>query len=116
MPDASRYCTVVSTPTFEASARGVLAEADRRELEVLLAEDPRRGAIVPRTGGFRKIRFARPTRTEGKSGGVRVIYYFVDREELVLLFLVYPKSQKDDLTPAEENALKKIAKALKGEA
>ena len=116
MPDADRYCTVVSTPTFEASAKGVLEEADRRELEVLLAEEPHRGAIVPRTGGFRKLRFARPTRTEGKSGGVRVVYYFVDREELVFLILVYAKNRKDDLTPAEENVLKKIAKELKGEA
>ncbi len=71
------------------------------------------GGVHADVRGFRQ---GRPTRTEGKSGGVRVIYYFVDREELVLLFLVYPKSQKDDLTPAEENAVKKIAKALKGEA
>ena len=52
-------------------------------------------AIVPRTGGFRKIRFARPTRTEGKSGGVRVVDYVVAREGLAFLFLVGPKRDAD---------------------
>jgi len=81
----------------------------------LLLEDPRRGQLIERTGGFRKMRFGRPSRREGKSGGARVIYDFVDRRDRIYLLLVYTKTTKDDLTRAEENELRKLARALEGE-
>jgi len=71
--------------------------------------------VIERTGGFRKIRFGRPSRREGKSGGTRVIYYLVDRKDRIYLLLVYPKTAKDDLTRAEENELRKHARVLEGE-
>jgi len=92
-----------------------LTEEDRRELELLLLEDPRRGQLIERTGGFRKVRFARPSRREGKSGGTRVVYYFLNRRERIYLLLVYAKGVKDDLTRAEENELRKLARALEEE-
>lgn len=92
-----------------------MTEDDRRELELLLLEDPKRGQLIERTGGFRKVRFARPSRREGKSGGTRVIYYLLDRRERIYLLLVYAKGVKDDLTRAEENELRKLARALEEE-
>ena len=92
-----------------------MTEEDRRELELLLLEDPKRGQLIERTGGFRKVRFARPSRREGKSGGTRVIYYLLDRRERIYLLLVYAKGVKDDLTRAEENELRKLARALEEE-
>jgi len=89
-----------------------LTEEDRRELELLLLDDPKRGQLIERTGGFRKVRFARPSRREGKSGATRVIYYFLDRRDRIYLLLVYAKGVKDDLTRAEENDLRKLARAL----
>ena len=106
---------VVSTHSFETSAKKLLTEEDRRELELLLVEDPTRGQVIERTGGFRKVRFARPSRREGKSGGTRVIYYFLDRRDRIYLLLVYAKGVKDNLTRAEENELRKLAKALEEE-
>lgn len=82
---------------------------------MLLLEDPRRGRVIERTGGFRKARFARPSRREGKSGGTRVIYYFLDRRDRIYLLLVYAKGVKDTLSQAEENELRKLARALEGE-
>jgi hypothetical protein len=61
------------------------------------------------------MRFRRPSRREGKSGGTRVIYYFLDRRDRIYLLLVYSKTAKDDLTRAEENELRKLARALEGE-
>ncbi len=103
---------VVSTHSFEAGAKKLLTEDDRRELELMLVEDPKRGQVIERTGGFRKVRFARPSRREGKSGGTRVIYYLLDRRDRIYLLLVYAKGVKDNLTRAEENELRKLAKAL----
>lgn len=82
---------------------------------MLLLGDPRRGQVIERTGGFRKIRFARPSRREGKSGGTRVIYYLLDRRDRIYLLLVYAKGVKDTLTRAEENELRKLAKVLEEE-
>ena len=92
-----------------------MTEEDRRELELLLLEDPKRGQLIERTGGFRKVRFARPSRREGKSGGTRVTYYLLDRRDRIYLLLVYAKGVKDDLTRAEENELRKLARALEEE-
>ncbi len=105
----------VSTHSFEASAKKLLTEDDRRDLELLLLEQPRRGQVIERTGGFRKVRFARPSRREGKSGGTRVVYYLLDRRDRIYLLLVYAKGVKDDLTRAEENELRKLARALEEE-
>jgi|TARA_B100001971_G_scaffold187474_1_gene188206 hypothetical protein len=105
----------VSTHSFQASAKKLLTDDDRRELELLLLENPRRGEVIERTGGFRKVRFARPSRREGKSGGARVVYYFVDRRDRIYLLLVYAKGVKDNLTRTEENELRKLAKALEEE-
>jgi hypothetical protein len=115
MPASEAYVEFVSTRMFEASAKKLLTEEDRRELEMLLLEDPRRGEVIQRTGGFRKVRFARPSRKEGKSGGTRVIYYFIQGRGRIYLIEVYAKGVKDDLTRAEENGLREVAKALEGE-
>ena len=84
-------------------------------MELLLLEEPTRGQLIERTGGFRKVRFARPSRREGKSGGTRLIYYLLDRRDRIYLLLVYAKGVKDDLTRAEENDLRKLARELEAE-
>jgi hypothetical protein len=101
--------------SFEAGAKKLLTEEDRRELELALVADPKRGKVIERTGGFRKVRFARPSRREGKRGGTLVIYYLLDRRDRIYLLLVYAKGVKDNLTRAEENELRKLAKALEEE-
>ena len=62
------------------------------------------------TGGIRKFRGA--SGHKGKSGGVRVIYYF--HNELVPLFLlsVFAKSERANLTHSERNELAKLTSYL----
>jgi hypothetical protein len=109
------FMEFVATHSFEASAKRLLTEDDRRALELLLLEDPRRGQLMERTGGFRKIRFARPSRREGKRGGTRVVYYLLEARDRIYLLLVYSKTAKEDLTQAQENELRMLAKALEGD-
>lgn len=57
------------------------------------------GAIIPGSGGLRKVRWGIQGR--GRRGGVRVIYYwYVDAHQLYLL-LAYDKHRQDDLSKAE---------------
>jgi len=115
MSVSEAYVEFIATRAFEVSAKKLLTEEDRRQLELLLVGDPRRGQVIARTGGFRKLRFGRPSREEGKSGGTRVIYYFIQRKDRIYLIEVYSKGVKDDLTRAEENALREVARVLEGE-
>lgn len=48
-------------------------------------------------------------------GGMRVIYYFVQRRSCIYLIDVYSKRSKENLTRAEENGLRAVARALRGE-
>lgn len=64
----------VETSVFVDSARGLLTETDLIDLQSVLILRPEAGAVMPCTGGCRKLRWALPGR--GKSGGARLIYYW----------------------------------------
>jgi hypothetical protein len=65
---------------------------------------------MPESGGVRKLRWA--AQGNGKSGGVRVIYYFHNEAFPVFLLTVYAKNQKANLTKAERNDLKALVSML----
>ena len=46
---------------------------------------------------------------------MRVIYYFMVRPDLVFLANIYAKNEKENLTHAERNQLKKIASEIQRE-
>jgi hypothetical protein len=115
MKPAGSFLEIIATPSFESSVKKLLTEEDRRQLELKLVADPKVGPVIEHTGGFRKVRFARPSRPEGKSGGTRIIYFVVERRERIYLVLAYAKNVKDGLTTTEENELRQLARQLEGE-
>jgi hypothetical protein len=50
----------------------------------------------------------------GKSGGVRVIYYWLSADWQIRLLMLHPKSRKDDLPAAEKAMLKKVVEKWNG--
>ncbi|MBV8165173.1 MAG: addiction module toxin RelE, partial [Alphaproteobacteria bacterium] len=72
VPSAS--ITVQETSIFSRRADALLSVEERAQLIDFLANNPLAGDVIEGTGGVRKVRFAAKGR--GKSGGVRVIYYF----------------------------------------
>lgn len=44
----------------------------------------------------------------GKSGGIRVIYYWLYKKEIILLLLAFPKNEQENLTSEQLKVLKKI--------
>ena len=85
----------------------------QQELEESIAAEPERNPLIPGTSGFRKARWRRPG--VGRRGGLRVIYYFMVRPDLVFLADIYAKNDKENLTHAERNQLKKIALEIQRE-
>ena len=104
----------VELPSFRNTWKSLeLTDRDFRRLQEELLANPQLGNVIQGTGGVRKMRFALENR--GKSGSVRVIYVdFVIHEKLYLL-TAYPKSEKDNLTKAERNELKKLVEILEAE-
>lgn len=62
---------------------------------------------------MRKIRIALPGR--GKSGGARVIYYFIERRGRVYLLDIYAKNVRTALTDEEKNAVRRLTRLLEEE-
>lgn len=105
----------IATPTFSRHRKKLLNQTDFDTLLLRIANAPDAGAVIQGTRGIRTLRFARPG--GGKSGGVRVIYFWLLNRDTVILLDVYAKSAKEDLSAAEEkklaNARDEIIKNLK---
>lgn len=96
----------IETPIFTKRLSKLLDDDSYAEFQRQLSLQPDAGDIIEGTGGIRKIRVA--SSGQGKRGGSRVIYYHFVAAAQIALLLIYPKNEKDDLTPAECKALKKM--------
>lgn len=110
MAYTNRMITVVELPEFIRRSRKLLHDRERQDLIHYLATHPNTGAIMRGTGGIRKIRWKREG--AGKSGGVRVIYYFHNVKYPLFLLTVFGKSEKANISKSEQNALAKLTKVL----
>jgi hypothetical protein len=102
--------TVVELPEFMRRAHKLLRETEREGLIEYLAANPLAGVLLEGTGGIRKLRWKREG--SGKSGGVRVIYYFHDGRYPLFLLTLFGKSEKSNISKAERNMLAKLTKQL----
>ena len=103
--------TVVETAVFSRRADKLLTADERKEVIDFLAANPDEGDEIQGTGGVRKIRFA--ARGKGKSGGTRVIYYYLDDGIPLFALLIYGKDEQDDLTPDQRRAVTDLAAVIK---
>jgi hypothetical protein len=109
---ADRLITVAETAVFVRHAKEVWTEAERDEFVLYIAGNPEAGTVIPDTGGVRKVRWSRAG--SGKRGGVRVIYFYHDRDRPLYLLLVYAKGRQEDLDPDEKRAVRELAATIKG--
>src|SRR5450631_1851902 len=98
----------IETPTFTRMVTALLADDEYRGLQNELTEDPERGDLIKGGGGIRKMRYAAQGR--GKSGGVRVIYYWIKDNHQIYMLVVYPKSKMDNLSDKETAILHEFVK------
>ena len=99
--------TIAELEEFRTQAKKLLTQEELENLIVSLAMNPLQGDVMPKTGGFRKMRLAR--KGKGKSGGYRVIYYFYNENKPLLLTTIYAKKDKDNLTESQKNQLSELA-------
>jgi hypothetical protein len=102
--------TVAELPSYISFAEKHLTSEERHGIIDFLAKNPKSGDIMPGTGGVRKLRWGKGGR--GKSGGVRVIYYFHSERLPLYLVTLFAKNERDNLTAEERNDLAKLVDIL----
>ena len=97
---------IIETSVFTKRLKTLLPDEDYLRLQNEIILNPEKGKIISRSGGLRKIRWSIPGK--GKSGGVRIIYYWLKTKELILMLLIYPKNEQDDLSSEQLKILKSL--------
>ncbi len=75
---------------------------DLEKLGETLLQHPRTGTAIRR--GARKVRLAIGSKRKGKSGGARVITYFVEHAGVLYLLYLYDKSELENVSDADLDA------------
>jgi len=102
----ARLITVVETREFQQRAATRMAETERQEFITFIADHPEDGPIMVGTGGVRKSRWGVGAR--GKSGGVRVIYYYHNPTLPIFLLTVFAKNERENLSQRDRNIVKQV--------
>lgn len=76
-----------------------------------ILKNPETGVLIKGTGGIRKFRVS--AKGKGKSGGIRVFYLDIPTKEKCYLLFILEKSEAENISAAEKNELKELARLLK---
>jgi hypothetical protein len=101
--------TFIETKLFTKMVQAYLSDDEYGALQQALVSNPEAGAVVPGSGGVRKLRWNVGGR--GKRGGIRVIYYLRLRQGQIWMLTVYAKNVAENIPP---HVLKKIKEEIDG--
>jgi hypothetical protein len=104
---------VAFTAGFEAQAKAEgMTEGNLVALANYLAENPEPGDLIKGSKGCRKVRLA--GRGKGKSGGYRVVTFFVARAMPIYCLAVLSKGSRDNFSDEEVAAMATAAARIMG--
>jgi hypothetical protein len=101
----NKYMEIIETPIFADCIVDLISDDSYHKLQIELIKRPESGDLIQGSGGLRKIRWRLPGK--GKSGGIRVIYYF-DAPSTIYMLLVFRKNSQADLTQTQLKYLKNL--------
>jgi mRNA-degrading endonuclease RelE of RelBE toxin-antitoxin system len=85
----------IETPSFTKILEQYLDDDEYSNLQNHLNNHPESGAIVPGSGGVRKLRWRGEGR--GKRGGLRVIYYLRLARGDIWMLTIYGKNVRENI-------------------
>lgn len=100
----------VETSLFSKLLKSYLSDDEYRQLQNHLIAHPDAGDIIRGSGGVRKVRWA--AGGKGKSGGVRVIYYWATADEQIFFLTLYGKGEKETLSSEDLRIVVRLLKEL----
>jgi mRNA-degrading endonuclease RelE of RelBE toxin-antitoxin system len=92
----AQVITFIETRIFTRLVGVYLSDDEYLELQAALAENPEAGAVIPESGGIRKLRWGFSGR--GKRGGLRVIYYVRLQKGIIWMLTLYPKNVAENIS------------------
>jgi hypothetical protein len=104
-------CTIAETHEYYRQAKRLLSDKEMDAIIDYLSTRPTAGVLIQGTGGIRKLRWSRSHR--GKSGGVRVIYYYHNENFPLYLLALFSKGEKANLSQKERQELAEFTKLMK---
>ncbi len=102
--------TIAETQEYASQVKKLLNDNEQKNIIDYLSVHPKSGDLIQGTGGIRKLRWGRENK--GKSGGVRIIYYYHSDKMPLYLLTLFGKGQKVNIDKAERNELAKFVKIL----
>lgn len=97
----------IETRMFSRLVADYLSDEEYASLQRLLMQDPDAGAVIPGSGGVRKLRW--PGSGRGKRGGYRIIYFARRIDGVIWMLTMYPKNLAENI-PA--HVLRQIRKEI----
>jgi mRNA-degrading endonuclease RelE of RelBE toxin-antitoxin system len=98
---------IKETPIFTRLVREAMSDEEYRQLQLALVRNPELGSGAG-VGGLRKVRWGIGGR--GKSGGIRIIYYWVRAQNVILMLYLFPKNELTNLTAEQKRILLEVVK------
>lgn len=104
----------IYTKPFDAEWKNLNLNSDEDllALEIGIAACPEGGDIIPGTGGLRKLRVSPPGWKKGKRDALRVCYVYFPEHSVVVMAIVYSKSDRVNLSSKDKKNMKKFIKSL----
>jgi mRNA-degrading endonuclease RelE of RelBE toxin-antitoxin system len=100
----------IETGVFTKYVSEYLSEDEYAGFQSYVLQNPESGKIIQGSGGIRKVRWA--TTGKGKSGGVRIIYYYKKSDFEIWLLTIYSKREVSSI-PTQ--FLRRIAKEIEND-
>ncbi|MGM0609443.1 MAG: type II toxin-antitoxin system RelE family toxin [Candidatus Muiribacteriota bacterium] len=99
---------IIPTPEFKKQVKKLSKQYkniadDLKRLQELLTDEPEAGISLGNK--CYKLRIANSSIPTGKSGGFRVITYYIDDNNTIWLLLIYSKTEKETVTNKEIQAV-----------
>jgi len=102
--------TFIESSAFAHTLPVYLDDDEYAELQQFMMTHPEAGAVVPGSGGVRKLRWAR--RGMGKRSGLRIIYFVRYRPNEFWMLALYAKAKQDN---APAHILQQLLEAFRNE-
>jgi hypothetical protein len=100
----------IESAAFDRLRPLYLDDEEYGELQQCLMRNPEAGAVVPGSGGVRKLRWRRAG--AGKRGGLRVIYYVRYRPNEFWMLALYAKTRRETVP---SHVLKRLREAFEND-
>jgi hypothetical protein len=102
--------TIAELPEYIRRAEKLMSASECSEIINYLAAHPKAGDLMEGTGGIRKLRWGRGA--QGKSGGVRVIYYVHNEKMPLYLLTLFAKNERANISKTQRNELSEMVDLL----